>query len=74
MPHRTVLSASQRAGFETLPTESSDHAKYCLLSDEDLTLVHQRCRAENCLANMAASLIFPQPLMPLPKLRHRLRA
>jgi hypothetical protein len=46
MPHRTVLFTSQRAGFETLQTESSDHAKYYLLSNEDLILVHQRRRAE----------------------------
>ena len=49
MPRRTVLSASQRILFETLPTAPADLAKYYLLSDEELTLVQERRRAENRL-------------------------
>ncbi|MCF7997404.1 MAG: DUF4158 domain-containing protein, partial [Chromatiaceae bacterium] len=49
MPHRTVLSASQRATFEALPTEHSELTKHYLLSDEDLRLIGSRRRAENRL-------------------------
>ena len=49
MPRRTLLSAAQRAAFETLPTEHAELAKHYLLSDGDLALIAARRRVQNRL-------------------------
>ena len=49
MPRRTILSASQRAAFETLPTEPEDLVRHWTLSEDDLALVRERRRAWNRL-------------------------
>lgn len=49
MPRRTILSAAQRAAFETLPAEHAELAKHYLLSDEDLVLIAARRRVQNRL-------------------------
>ncbi len=49
MPRRTVVSASQRTLFETLPIEPSELAKHYSLSQEDLTLIQNRRRSTNRL-------------------------
>ncbi len=49
MPHRTILSAAQRATFETLSAEHAELARNYLLSDEDLVLIAARRRVQNRL-------------------------
>jgi len=49
MPRRTILSASQRAAFEALPTEPEDLVRHWTLSEDDLALVQERRRARNRL-------------------------
>lgn len=47
MPRRTVLSASQRLSFETLPVQPSGLARHYTLSDEDLLMIRQRRQSRN---------------------------
>ena len=47
MPRRTVLSASQRLSFETLPVQLSELARHYTLSDEDLLMIRQRRQSRN---------------------------
>ena len=47
MPRRTVLSASQRLSFETLPVHHSELARHYTLSDEDLMMIRQRRQSRN---------------------------
>ncbi|UYM15959.1 Tn3 family transposase [Endozoicomonas euniceicola] len=47
MPHRIVLSQSQRELFSALPTEPAELAKYYTFSDADLVMIRKRRESKN---------------------------
>ena len=47
MPHRIVLSQSQREGFTALPIELTELAKHYTLSDVDLGMIRKRRESKN---------------------------
>jgi TnpA family transposase len=49
MPHRAVLSSSQRQTFEALPAEPESLARHYTLTEDDLSLIRDRRLAHNRL-------------------------
>ena len=76
MSHRTVLTARQRRALFDLPAERGVLQAHHVLSDDDLSVIHRRRRAENrlgfalqlCAFRWPGRLIRPNETIPEPML------
>ncbi|MGI9436608.1 MAG: Tn3 family transposase, partial [Geminicoccaceae bacterium] len=61
MPHRIILTETQRTALLTLPTDQSDMAKYYTLSDADLAIIRRRRHPRNRLGFALQLCAFRYP-------------